>query len=120
MLLRHGLLAVIVITIVVSLVPLPSEALEVHELEEYGVEEPLPETPPRSLQGGRSDASVADAIVRRSHIALSGALVLDDGGCRLLRRRLELAHPGGARGDPIPRPRSALASNGRSNSPDPL
>jgi hypothetical protein len=74
MLLRYGLLAAIVLTIVVSLVPSPSAALEVHESEEYWVEEPLPETPPLGLTGGRTDAPVADSIERENRFAAAAFL----------------------------------------------
>ena len=119
MLLRYGLLAAIVLTIVVSLVPSPSAALEVHEIEEYWVEEPLPETPPLGLSGGRTDAPVADSIERHNRFAAAAFLRVEVR--RLIPRRSDTDDPEDLRRrNEAQRPHGIPAVEPPEDSPDPF
>jgi hypothetical protein len=121
MLFRHGLLVAIVITIVVSLVPSPSAALEVHELEEYWLEEPLPETPPLGLIGGRTDAPVADSI-ERHHRWGAAVFSMRVDVRRLIPARRETDDAGDRldRREAAKRPRMSPATRASEDSTDPL
>lgn len=87
---RHWLLAAIVLTIVVSIAPSQAATLEVHELREYWVEEPLAELAPTGLATSRADAPAAASIDRQRRLAVA-TLVRLEAERRILPRAVELA-----------------------------